>query len=70
MQPNETKRRPGRPRVFAPGTMIHHHIELSPEHTEAAYRLGGGTFVEGVRLALEPHVEQMKAEGVNHEAQR
>jgi hypothetical protein len=64
MQANDTERRkPGRPRIFAKGAMINHHIQLSQEHTAAAEWLGGGTFVEGVRLALRPIVEQMKAEG-------
>jgi len=62
-QPTETPRRKvGRPRIFAKGAMINHHIQLSQEHTAAAEWLGGGTFVEGVRLALRPIVEQMKAE--------
>jgi hypothetical protein len=62
MQPNETKRGPGRPPIFPEGTMINCHIELSKEEKAAAKWLGGSV-AEGVRLALRPVVEQMKAEG-------
>jgi len=62
-QANETKRRPGRPPIFPSGTMKNCHILLSQEHVAAAERLGNGNMAEGVRLALEPHVEQAEQEG-------
>jgi hypothetical protein len=63
MQPNETKRGPGRPPKDPSGKVYQEVIYLSPDYKAAAKWLGNGSITEGVRLALRPVVEQMKAEG-------
>jgi hypothetical protein len=65
-QPNETKRRPGRPPKDPGGKVYPVVVYLTLDYSAVALRLGGGSITQGVRLALRPVVEQMKAEQEAH----